>query len=103
MAFQKGRSKTGGIQKGQKHEKTKQWDQIGDYIVNNGAERIIKYMDTLEGKAFFEAYVAILEYFKPKQKRTENENERDVNITVNESVPNKIIVEYVNPVSYIKD
>jgi len=57
-------------------KKTKAWERLGEYIVNEGAERYVGYLDTIEeDKKFAEEFRAVLEYFKPRQMRTEIKGE----------------------------
>ena len=72
MTFVKGQSgNPKGKPKGAKSKKTQAWDELGDYIVNKGAK---KYMDILtksNQEDFQRRFETILEYFKPKQQRTD--------------------------------
>jgi len=56
---------------GTKNTKTKQWEALGAKIVGEGAERFMSILDGLDDDAFTKNYLMILEYFKPKQQRTE--------------------------------
>ena len=58
-----------------KGDKAKVWETLGEYIINDGAERYGKYLNTLEDKLFASEFRAILEYFKPKQLKTEIKGE----------------------------
>lgn len=68
--FKKGNQ---GKPKGAVSEKTKMWEQLGEFIVNEGAERAMKYLKTLDDEAFFSRFTTMLDYFKPKQQRTYTE------------------------------
>ena len=70
MPFKQG-NKLGGRTVGTKTKKTKQWELLGEKITDHYTKRVDEYMDGLEGKAFFEAYCNLLEYFKPKLQRSE--------------------------------
>jgi len=74
MAFQKGHTKftNSGIKKGGKQKKTIAWESIGEYMINEGAERFIDIMTRCNDKEFTENYTRILEYFKPKLARSEH-------------------------------
>ena len=75
MARPKGIPKTGGRTKGTKNVKTSQWEELGAKIIGEGAERFMKVLDSLEDEDFTRNYIQILEYFKPKQQRTEIKGE----------------------------
>lgn len=69
MPFKKGHS--GAKPKGAKHEKTKQWEALGEAIVTTHAERFNDILEKSDDSNFQKYYTMILEYFKPKQQRTE--------------------------------
>ena len=71
MAFQRGREKTGGKQKGSKNKKTVQWDILGESIMNEHTEKFNTELAKLNDKDFMDMYIKVLEYFKPKQNRTD--------------------------------
>ena len=75
MPFQKGRQKTGGIKKGQIQEKTHAWERLGALITGQFTEDVIKYIETLPGDEKLEAYLKLLDYFKPKLQRSDNTTE----------------------------
>lgn len=71
--FQKGQSgNLSGKPKGTKSEKTLAWEQLGDFITEAGAERVKKILTGCSEKEFMVYYPILLEYFKPKQQRIEN-------------------------------
>jgi len=77
--FQKGVvTNPDGRPKGAKDKKTKQWEELGEYIINKGAEKYMDYLDGLKDSSFAERFERILEYFKPKQQRTELTGELDL-------------------------
>jgi len=79
MAFKKGQSgNPGGKVPGTKSNKTLAWERLGDMIVNEGAERYQKYLETLDDKKFADEFKSILEYFKPRQQKTEIKADIDV-------------------------
>lgn len=62
-----------------KSVKTKQWELLGEKITNEYTERVFKYFDSLkDDKDFYQAYLNILEYFRPKLQRTELSGENGV-------------------------
>jgi hypothetical protein len=87
MGFEKGRKKTGGKPKGHKDEKTKAWEDLGEYITSRCAERAIDIMAKSSDKDFMLHFNNLLEYFKPKQARVEqniNRDEQVIKVTINE-------------------
>lgn len=69
--FQPGRSKTGGIQKGQVQQKTKDWILIGEIFKGEFTERAIEIMNNSDDETFMRHYKDLLEYFKPRMSRVE--------------------------------
>lgn len=76
------KSGEGGRQKGTKNKKTKQWEQIGDYLTNEGAEKFKNIMLNGEDEDFTKNYLAVLEYFKPKLSRSDVNNTGNQTFTV---------------------
>ena len=66
--FKKG---SGGRPKGAKNQRTKQWDALGESIMNEHTERFNAMLAKLDEKEFGEMYLKVLEYFKPKLSRSE--------------------------------
>jgi len=71
---------------GTKNTKTKQWEALGAKIVGEGAERFMSILDGLPDDDFTKNYLMILEYFKPKQQRTELNGKQELNIKWEERV-----------------
>ncbi len=73
MTFRPGdkRPKNAGIKKGDKQLKTRQWEGIAEYMINDGATRFGDVMKELPDEKFIGTYLSILEYFKPKLARQE--------------------------------
>ena len=63
MGFEKGN--TAARNKG-KHQKTKQWEALGDFMTDQGAKKAIGIIKRLDDVAFLEQYQKLLSYFKPK-------------------------------------
>lgn len=85
MPFEKG-NQLGKI--GGKHEKTKQWEELGEAIRTTHCDRFNSILAGLEDDKFIDRYLQVLEYFKPKLARTEvkNEGEIVINIPISEWV-----------------
>ena len=83
MAYKKGHKKiaNSGMQKGQKTKKTLAWEAIGEYLINEGTERYMKYLQGLSDKSYAIEYKAILEFFKPKLNRTNLSTEGTIHIS----------------------
>jgi len=84
VQFKKGHSKIegSGIKKGEKQKKTLAWEAIGDYIVSEGAERLIKILAESTDVDFIKNYAMLLEYFKPKLARTEMTADIEGEVTI---------------------
>ena len=64
-----------GKPKGARSERVILWEQLKDYVVSEGAERAMQAMQSLDDEQFLEAYMKMLEYFKPKQARVSHVGE----------------------------
>lgn len=82
--FVKGHS--GAKPKGAVSAKTKQWEWIGEYITEEGAKRFAEVMSASEDKEFMSYYLAILDYFKPRQSRVDQTNSGNVNVNITKRV-----------------
>jgi DNA-binding Lrp family transcriptional regulator len=60
----------GGLKpKGAVSEKTKMWNELGEWFVQAGAAKCMRIMNEMEDEEYIKHYTALLEYFKPKQAR----------------------------------
>jgi len=66
MPFKKGQNKVGGRVKGSVSTKIKQWEQLGDFMTNKGAERAMKVLSKLDDETYLDQYGKLLNYFKPR-------------------------------------
>ena len=81
MPFQKGVSgNPKGRRVGAVSEKTKAWERLGELITGQFTEDVIEYVETLPGNEKLEAYLKLLDYFKPRMQRTDNKT--DISIKV---------------------
>jgi hypothetical protein len=72
MAQKKGQTgNPNGRPKGTKNKKTVQWEALGDAITNEHTERFNRVLDAMDDDKFADTYIKVLEYFKPKQNRTD--------------------------------
>lgn len=85
MGLPKGRTNNPkGKPKGSKAKKTIQWESIGEYLINDGSKKYKEYLEKLDEKEFASEFRAILEYFKPKQTRTETETSGNIRIIIDD-------------------
>lgn len=76
MPFVKGQSgNPKGKPKGALGEKAKAWERLGDLITGQFTEDVIAYIEKLPGDEKLEAYLKLLDYFKPKLQRSDNTTE----------------------------
>lgn len=76
MPFKKGQSgNPGGRPQGAVSEKTKAWERLGELITGQFTEDVIKYIESLPGDEKMDAYLKLLDYFKPKLQRSDNTTE----------------------------
>lgn len=71
--FEKGHKKIpgSGMKLGQKTEKVQAWEELGNYFCNEGAQKYLSYITSLNGEVFARRYESMAEYFKSKQARHE--------------------------------
>jgi hypothetical protein len=78
--FTKEEAAKAGATKG-KHRKTVEWEQLGEYITEKGAKRVMAYLDDIEDdEEFFAKYERLLNYFKPKMQSAEIGVDGNINI-----------------------
>lgn len=78
-----------GKPKGAKSEKVKFWNQLKEWMVEEGSEKFKSELMKLQGKEFVTAYSQTLEYFKPKLSRAEVKNENNSTLTIKREVITK--------------
>lgn len=73
-----------GKPQGAKSEKTKQWELLSEKITDKYTKRVYDYLDSIEdNKEFFNAYLSLIEYFKPKLNRTDLKTDNsEINVNV---------------------
>ena len=74
-----------GRTKGSKNVKTQEWDQLGEFLTKEGAERVRAIMATAEPEQFMRYYNQLLEHFKPKLQRSELVGDPEKPLTWNET------------------
>ena len=71
-----------GRPKGGKNESTKQWEALGRYFLEEGAEKALKILQESPKKDFLRFYQMFLDYFKPRYKSIEQKVEQSSEITI---------------------
>ena len=74
-----------GKPKGTVNKKTRQWNEIGDYLVNGGSDRFMEIMENSDDDKFKDMFLSVLNYFKPKLASTTNKNE-NTNIEIKKTI-----------------
>lgn len=83
MAGKGGVRPNSGRKPGSKNEKTVQWEELGNALLTRHSGRANQILEECDDETFMENYTKLLEYFKPKQARTEIKQDgvQEVNIT----------------------
>lgn len=82
MPAPKGNKFSKGRPKGSHNERTKQWEELGRMLLEDGAERVKTILQESDPENFMKWYNLLLEYFKPKLARSENENKNTGEVTI---------------------
>ena len=70
MPFEKGISgNPSGRPQGAVSDKVRMWNELGEWFVQEGADKCMRIMNDMEDEEYIKHYTALLEYFKPKQAR----------------------------------
>lgn len=79
-----------GRPKGSVNERTKGWELLKETITTGLTDKFMEEMDKLDGIQYINAYLATMEYFKPKLSRSEvlsqNENIETITVTLSQSM-----------------
>jgi hypothetical protein len=94
-SFKPGHKSKGGRTPGKKNGKTElldevglsSWERLQEFMLNEGADKFIENLETLKGKDLSTAYLAALEFFKPKLSRTTLEGDKDKPISISFNDP----------------
>jgi hypothetical protein len=78
MPFAKGNKEA---EKKGKHEKTKQWEALGEAIRTKHSDRFNAILESSDDDTFMKGYMWVLEFFKPKLGRTDIKMDAEINIT----------------------
>ena len=80
-----GKREGAGNKPGNKHKKTLEWEALGDMLLGSGATNALNIMNDMaksDPEKFLRQYSLLLEYFKPKLARSENENKNTGEVTI---------------------
>lgn len=92
MGFKKGvASNPNGRPVGAVSQKTKAWEQLGDFITEAGALRVKQILATCDEETFLKYYGQFMEYFKPKLSRSESKIDQDTRMS------GGLTIEIINP------
>jgi hypothetical protein len=86
MAKHGGKRKNAGRKKGTKSQKVKHWEELGEFVLEKGAEKYMNYLKDLEPKDYMSRFEAILEYFQPKLSRAEVTNDGEQTLNIRHSI-----------------
>lgn len=74
MAASKGNNyNPNGRPQGAKSKKTIQWEYFAEYCMSEGLERFQTELNKLRGKEYVNAFLHLMEFFKPKHSRKDNQ------------------------------
>lgn len=82
MAKHGGKRKGAGRKTGSKSKKVKHWEELGQFVLEEGATKYMKYLKKLEPKDYMSRFESILEYFQPKLSRSEVDNKGEQTLTI---------------------
>lgn len=71
-----------GRPSGSKNQKTLQWEALGEALLTKHSERANQILASMDDDKFLDHYGKLLEYFKPKQARTEIKQEGTQHVEV---------------------
>lgn len=82
--FKKGESgNPNGRPKGSTNQRVKQWEVLGEAIMNQHLERFNAMLTTMDDKDFRDTMLDLFEYFQPKLSRTTIVGDKDEPVTLN--------------------
>ena len=86
MPFQKGRQKTGGIEKGGKQSRTLEWEAFGREFLGIAMPKIIDIIKNGDDKEALDAISKFMPYFRPQLSRVENKQDGPI-VVVLDNMP----------------
>lgn len=85
--FQKGHKLSKGRPKGSKNMATLEKMQLIEFLKNEGAQKFIYELSTLEGKEYCQAYIPVVEVAFPKLSRVETKVDQQITYTQYDNKP----------------
>ena len=71
-----------GRPKGAISKTTQKWNQLCDYLLDEGTERLMLALEQLEPKEFADAYTRILSFIKPKLNSVDSNQTTQMRIVI---------------------
>ena len=79
-----------GKKPGTKNEKTKGWELLRETITTGMTDKFMREMESLNGTQYINAYLNVMEFFRPRLSRAEtinqNENIETITVTLSQSM-----------------
>ena len=75
-----------GRPKGAVNKRTEKWHQLCDYLLDEGTERLMNALESLEPKEFVDAYTKILCYIKPKLASVDQNSSEGIRIIITDEL-----------------
>jgi hypothetical protein len=75
-----------GRPKGTLNKRSEKWNQLCDYLLDDGIDRLQVAMSGLEPKEFIDAYVKILAYIKPKLQSVDTNSSEGIKIIIQNEI-----------------
>lgn len=76
--------KAGQKSKPGQHKRTREWEQLGEFITKAGAKKAMRILNSMPDDDYLDQYQKLLSYFKPKLQSTQVKSESDITITITE-------------------
>lgn len=77
---------------GAKSKKTLQWEYFAEYCLNEGLDKFCQELVKLEKKDYVNAYLHLMEFFKPKLSRSNKEEEaKDIQVIISDFANEKLV------------
>lgn len=86
--FKKG-NKIASKNKGKPKKRTLEWEAFGKQLLSGGLDRANEIMKNSNDEKFMHYFLQLLEYFRPKQSRVENETQAEMKLIIEKKVVKK--------------
>ena len=77
--FTKEEAAAAGRKRG-KTKKNKEWENLGNFIIDAGAKKAMRILNEMDDDKFIEQYTKLVSYFKPKIVHNINEDKHPVRV-----------------------